>query len=98
MTKRANLIRLSPKIFMFAAALDLLKQLLLLVPYWLHHHNQVLAASDYGFTDGQYTVGFFDTLFGVFLYPLGWVATAIIVSLLLELHDVREPRPIARAE
>jgi hypothetical protein len=89
MKKYEKLVRLSPKIFLVAAVLDFAKQLLWLLPFWLRYHNQVLTAADYGYSDGRYTVEFLDRVLSLFLYPLGWVASAIIVGLLLNVYDSR---------
>ena len=90
MNKFEKFIRFSPRLFLIAAVVDLVKQLLWLLPFWLHYHNQVLTTADYGYQDGRMTVEFFDRLLSVFLYPLGWIATAIVVTLLLSIYDARK--------
>jgi len=87
MNRFEKFIRFSPTLFLIAAAVDLVKQLLWLLPFWLHYHNQVLTGADYDYQDGRMTVESFDRLLSVFLYPLGWVASAIVVTLLIELYD-----------
>ena len=87
MSRFESFIRFSPKLFVFAAVLDLVKQIQWLLVSWLKYHNEVFSGSDYGYHDGAYTADLIDRALDVFLYPLGWVATAIVVTLLLELYD-----------
>ena len=87
MNKFEKFIRFSPRLFLIGAAVDLVKQLLWLLPFWFHYHNQVLTEADYGYQDGRMTVEFFDRLLNVFIYPVAWVGTAIVITLLIELYD-----------
>ena len=89
MNRVENFIRISPKLFLVAAGLDLIKQVQSLLPYWLQFHDQLFSRSDYDFSNGKLTVQFIYLLIDVLTYPLGWVGTAIVIKLLLDIHDGR---------
>ena len=93
-----KLIRLSPKIFVFAAGLDLVKQLQWLFPFWLRYHEQAFTSADYEFNNAKYTVDLVDRLLSVVLFPLGWIATAIVITLLLATYDQRKAQASDAAE
>ncbi|MBV8908887.1 MAG: hypothetical protein JOZ20_07790 [Sphingomonas sp.] len=84
--KFERLIRLSPRIFVFAAGLDLVKQLLWVAPYWLRE-REVGRVGEFAALDPQFKLEMADRILGLVLYPLGWLATAIIVTLLLAIYD-----------
>ena len=72
-------IRFSPKLFVFAAVVDLIKQIQELVSF----KNQIPPDSEY------YTSGLISRAFDVLLFPLGWLGSAIVITLLLALYDAR---------
>jgi hypothetical protein len=89
MSRIENFIRISPKLFLLAAGLDFIKQVQSLLPYWLQFHDQLFSRSDYDFNNGKVTVEFVYRLIDVIIYPFGWVGSAIIITLLLEMRDKR---------
>jgi hypothetical protein len=89
MSRIENFIRISPKLFLLAAGLDFIKQVQSLLPYWFQFHDQLFSRSDYDFNNGKMTVEFVYRLIDVIIYPFGWVGSAIIITLLLEMRDKR---------
>jgi hypothetical protein len=89
MSRVENFIRIAPKLFLLAAGLDFIKQVQSLLPFWLEFHDQLFSRTDYDFNHGKMTVEFFYRLIDVVIYPLGWVGSAIIITLLLEMRDKR---------
>ena len=87
MKKYEKFIRLSPKLFVIAAALDLVKQLQSLLPFWLEFHGQLFSRTDYDFNNGKLTVDFVYRLIDVIIFPFAWLGSAIVIALLLELYD-----------
>jgi hypothetical protein len=82
-------IRLSPYVFVAAAIVDFVKQLLWLLPFWLKSHDQLFTDSDYEYYAAKFTIDFVDRLLAVFIYPIAWIGTAIIITLLLRIYDTR---------
>jgi hypothetical protein len=82
-----NSIRISPKLFLVAAALDFVKQVHLLLPFWLQFHDQLFSHDDYEFGHARLTVEFVYRLIDVIIFPLAWVGSAIIITLLLRIYD-----------
>jgi len=91
--KYEKLIRLSPKILVLAALLDFLKQLPGLLLVWRQYHQEGPSWADYAHTNGLYALEFYNQLLGLFLYPFGWLVSAIIITLLLNLYDLRRSSP-----
>ena len=91
MRKFEKLMRLSPYLFVAAAIVDFVKQLLLFLAVWLRYHDQAFTDSDYSFHDGRVTVDLVDRFLALLIYPLGWIGTAIIITLLIQLYDRRTP-------
>jgi len=87
--KFEKLIRLSPYIFVAGGIVDLVKQLLWLLPFWLRYRDQLFTDSDYDYYAAKFTLDFADRLLDVFLYPIAWIGTAIIITLLLRIYDER---------
>jgi hypothetical protein len=87
MMKFEKFIRLSPRLFVLAAGLDLVKQAQSVLPFWLQFHEQLFSRSDYDFNNGKLTVDFVYRLIDVAIFPLGWLGSAIAITLLLEIYD-----------
>ena len=97
MRKFEKVIRLFPVILVLAAAMDFVKQLLLLWT-WLQVNNQALAETGYGHAPTGYAASLFNLVLGILLYPLGWFVSAVIITLLIELYDQRRPANSERSE
>jgi hypothetical protein len=84
-----KLIRLSPYVFVAGAIVDFVKQLLWLLPFWFRYRDQGLLGFDYGQDTARLTIDFVDRLLDLVIYPVAWVGTAIIITLLLRIYDTR---------
>jgi|tagenome__1003787_1003787.scaffolds.fasta_scaffold15815372_2 hypothetical protein len=87
MTRTERFIRLSPTLFVFAAGLDLVKQVQSLLPFWLQGHELLFSHEDYEFNNAKVTVEFLYRLIDVIIFPLGWLGSAIVITLLLRIYD-----------
>jgi len=87
MNRIESFIRLSPKLFVVAAGLDLVKQVQDLLPFCLQFHDQIFSHSDYEFNNAKLTVEFVYRVIDVIIFPFAWLGTAIIITLLLRIHD-----------
>ena len=82
-----QLIRMSPKIFVVAAGLDFVKQTLWVLPYWFQEQESARIGA---MLDNRVKLELADRILGLILYPLAWMASAIIVTLLLAIYDHRK--------
>ena len=87
MRRVEQFIRLSPTLFVFAAGLDFVKQVQSLLPFWLQGHDLLFSHEDYEFNHAKVTVEFLYRLIDVIIFPLAWLGTAVIITLLLRIHD-----------
>ena len=80
-------IRFVPKLFVLAAALDFIKYVQSLLPFWLVNRELIFSGEDRDFNHYKATVDLVYRLIDVIIYPLAWIGTAIIITLLIELYD-----------
>ena len=84
--KFERFIRLLPTLLLAAAAADFIKQCLFVASTW----QGVRYFGGLSSGDGLYLKVLFaivEQAFGIVLYPLGWVASAMTLIVLLSIHD-----------
>jgi hypothetical protein len=93
--KFESLIRLSPRIFVFGAGLDFIKQTQWVLPVWVSYRESA-RAGDYADVTSKLRMDLLDRLLSLVLYPLAWIGTAIVIALLIAIYDQRQA-PLSEA-
>ena len=87
MNKVERFIRFSPKLFIVAGGLDFIKHVQILLPFWFLNRDLILSGQDHEFNHSKGIADLIYLLIDVITYPLAWIGSAIIITLLLQIYD-----------